>query len=597
MRTEICFCLALGVMAAALVLAGAAHSSPYRSGRLMTPIRWVLAGVFLSAALLFLPIHLEQTGGAVTGWVSGLLLSVHSTMRLFVLDGEFDGMLAFAAGQPAPWVGTGYILLGTAIFVLAPALTFGFVLSFFKNVSAYRALLFHCGRDVYAFSELNEKSLALAASVKARRPRSLMVFTDVFENNEETSFELGERARALGAVCFKKDIAEVNWGLRGGSREVWLFAMGEDEAENITQAVRLAERYRDRANYRLFLFASGAESEVLFQSAGEGGMRIRRVNPIRSLISQTLYQQGNLLFENAADADGERLISVVLLGLGGYGTEMLKALSWFCQMDGYQVEIHAFDRDPQAEARFTMQCPELMSPEKNGTRVEGEARYRIAIHSGVDVETAVYAGLLQGLPHVSHVFVALGEDGANIKAAIQARVLCLRSGQCPCIQAVVYDSLKKSALESITDYRGHRYDISFVGDLRSCYSEEVIIDSKLEQAALERHLKWGVEREFWAYEFNYRSSVASAIHMKMRILCGIPGADKRTEELTEEERDGIERLEHRRWNAYMRSEGYIFSGSTDRASRNDLAKLHHDLVPFRQLSEEEKRKDSSVGAR
>jgi hypothetical protein len=54
-------------------------------------------------------------------------------------------------------------------------------------------------------------------------------------------------------------------------------------------------------------------------------------------------------------------------------------------------------------------------------------------------------------------------------------------------------------------------------------------------------------------------------------------------------------LEHRRWNAYMRSEGYVFSGSTDKKSRNDLAKMHHDLVNFADLSEEEKRKDSSVG--
>jgi hypothetical protein len=83
--------------------------------------------------------------------------------------------------------------------------------------------------------------------------------------------------------------------------------------------------------------------------------------------------------------------------------------------------------------------------------------------------------------------------------------------------------------------------------------------------------------------------------MRARIHCKIPGADKVEEALAEQERDGIEVLEHRRWNAYMRSEGYVFSGSTDKKSRNDLAKMHHDLVNFADLSEEEKRKDSSVG--
>ena len=104
-----------------------------------------------------------------------------------------------------------------------------------------------------------------------------------------------------------------------------------------------------------------------------------------------------------------------------------------------------------------------------------------------------------------------------------------------------------------------------------------------------------MDEDFWAYEYCYRSSVASAIHMKARKACRIPGADKKEDELTAAERDIIEVLEHRRWNAYMRSEGYIFSGSKDKASRNDLAKMHHDLVDFSSLSEEDKRKDSKVG--
>ena len=123
------------------------------------------------------------------------------------------------------------------------------------------------------------------------------------------------------------------------------------------------------------------------------------------------------------------------------------------------------------------------------------------------------------------------------------------------------------------------------------------MDSALYQEALRRHLKWGSERDFWAYEFNFHSSVAAAIHLRMRKAVGLPWASKAEEELTQQERDELEVLEHRRWNAYMRSEGYCYSGSTDKASRNDLAKLHNDLVPFLRLSEEEKRKDSRVGTK
>ena len=48
---------------------------------------------------------------------------------------------------------------------------------------------------------------------------------------------------------------------------------------------------------------------------------------------------------------------------------------------------------------------------------------------------------------------------------------------------------------------------------------------------------------------------------------------------------------------YMRAEGYIYSGSPEKSSRNDLAKMHHDLVDFSSLTEEEKRKDSRVGSK
>ena len=50
-----------------------------------------------------------------------------------------------------------------------------------------------------------------------------------------------------------------------------------------------------------------------------------------------------------------------------------------------------------------------------------------------------------------------------------------------------------------------------------------------------------------------------------------------------------------RWNVYMRSEGYVYSGSDEASSRNDLGKMHHNLVVFERLSDEDKRKDSRVG--
>ena len=110
-------------------------------------------------------------------------------------------------------------------------------------------------------------------------------------------------------------------------------------------------------------------------------------------------------------------------------------------------------------------------------------------------------------------------------------------------------------------------------------------------------MKYGSEEDFWKYEYNYLSSVASAIHMRARIKCGIPGAEKAEDELTNEEKLSLAMLEHRRWNTYMRSIGYIYTGIRNKKSRSDLARMHHDLVDFKNLSEFDNDKDIRVGSK
>lgn len=590
--TALCFWISLGLLAAGCVGTFWLSRLPYRSGQLLKPGNLLPVAVALSSGVLFIPVYLDQ---GLDGFKT-VLMSIHTVMRLFVLDGDFEIIVQFAV-EPAH-LATAYSWLAAVLYVLAPVLTFGFILSFFKDLTAYRDLYLSLGSDLYVFSELNEQSLALAASAKEQNRKSRIVFTDVFEPEEEVSYELREKARELKAICFKKDITAINWAPGSRRQRVCLFTIGNHVEENLEQSVYLVNRYGKRKNFNLYVFSSSTESEMLFSSVPGDGMHIRRVDPVRVRVDHLLYETGHEIFANALPAqDGERRIRAVILGLGDHGTEMLKGLTWLGQMDGYHMEIHAFDRDPLALEKFTAQCPELMAPERNGTREPGESHYRITIHSGVNMDTAQFTERFQALGPVTFAFVSMGGDSVNIRNAVKLRQLCERNGCHPAIQAIVYASSKKTHLEAVTDYRGHSYDIRFVGDLRATFSMATMVDSPLYKEALQRHLKWGCERDFWAYEFNFHSSVAAAIHLRMRKAVGLPWADKAEEELTPEERDALEVLEHQRWNAYMRSEGYCYSGSPDKASRNDLAKLHHDLIPFASLSEEDKRKDSRVGTK
>lgn len=591
MLSYVCFFLAVLALAAGIAGAVLSAGMKYKRKYFMTPFHMVFCGVVFTSTFLFIPIYTEIFAGETFQGAKTVLLSVHNTIRLFVVDGEFTIISDFTEGLSG-WISTAYSIYAAVIFVLAPFLTFGFLLSFFKNVLAYQNYLSGYLKEVHIFSELNEKSMTLAESLKQHDCRRMIVFTDVFVQDEEV-YELQERAQRIGAICFKKDILEVNFKRHSKRKKMSFFVMGKDELENIQHAAKLTEKYGERENTYLYLFSTRVESELAMSTLAKNQMKIRRVKEEQSLINRILYEEGHRIFEHALPTgEQEKQITAVVIGMGAYGTNMIKSLVWYCQMDGYQVQIEAFDKDALAEEKFTALCPELMSEQYNGVFIEGEAQYRINIHPGIATDTKTFADEIQRLSKATYVFVALGSDEENIRTAVDLRMLFERIGAKPVIQAVVLNTSVKNALKGIKNYRGQEYRIDFIGDLDSSYSEEVILDSELEEDALARHLKWGAEEDFWKYEYNYCSSVASAIHIKAKIACGIPGAEKKKEELTEEERDIIEQLEHCRWNAYMRSEGYVYSGSPDKSSRNDLGKMHNNLVDFSLLTEEDKRKDS-----
>ncbi len=572
----------------------------YKSGRILDPSKILFVGVIAASVVLFIPVYTNTFKTSGCGIIETILIAIHNMIRLFIVDVDFEFITQNLGNMP-DWVYRGYTVLFSVLFVLAPILTFGFVLSFFKNVSAYNRYATHYNSDVYIFSELNEKSLALAKSLSQNSlKKRFFVFTDVFEKEEENNYELVEQAKELGAVCFKKDIVTIDFSLHSKKSELNFFNIGEDHSENVNQALKIVEKFKYRENTNLYVFSTQVESEMLLANTFNSGVKdskdikikMRRVNEVQSLIMRTLYDTGyENIFQSAYEENGVKRINAVVVGMGRHGFEMTKALSWFCQMNGYLLEVNSFDLSPSVKERFDSECPELMDF-SGKLDIEGETKYTINIHSNVDVDTVTFDKMLQALPRTTYAFVALGSDEKNISIAVKLRTLFKRMGYNTKVQAIVYSSDKKEALTGISNFKNEPYDIEFIGDRNSSYSEEVILHSDVEEEALKRHLKWGNEREFWQYNYNYKSSIASAIHRKMKILCGVPGIEKEPKERTEEELWPLRILEHCRWNAYMRSEGYVYGGSVEKeVGRCDLAKMHNCLVPFKDLPLKEQEKD------
>ena len=562
------------------------------AGRLLTPFNTLLAGVLAAVYIALLPVLREFLRDS-PGVLRMLMLTLHQTMQVFTINIDGGALLenVRCAEDSMTRVYSGYL---SVLFVLSPVLTFGFLLSILRNANAYRMYLTHYFSEVYAFSGPDAKSVSLAADLKKNHPKAQIVFAGCGEGGAEWQ----EQAKALGAVCFSGDLLSIGLAHHSARAPITVFAVSEDEPENIRMALRVLEAFRNRENTSLYVLSGGTEGALVLSGAEKGKVRVRRVDEERNLIYHDLYNRGEELFAHALAREGEafRRISAVILGLGRHGSEMLRALSWYGQMDGYRLTVDVFDLDPAAENRFSALYPELMAPAFNGADNPDDTRYTIRIHSGVDVTTQTFLNEIKKLRDTTWALVALGSDEGNLRAAAALRQQFERMHlpHKPVIRAILFSTERKNALANVKNFRGESYDIEWIGDLKTSWSEEIIMNSRLEREALQGHLAWGDEDSFWNYEYNYRSSMAAAIHRKAREACGIRGADKPEDQLTEEERETIEFLEHRRWNAYMRSEGYVFSGSTDKKTRNDLGKMHHDLVDYEALTEEEKRKDILV---
>ncbi len=623
------------VFLAALVDAFVLSKLRYKRKRILTSNKVLILGTSLSAMLLLFPICLEKFSDSVwwVEWGKSILISMQHAIRLFAFGGGFmDFFETEAVFNLPPIVQMLYTGSSMVLYAFAPLLTFGLILSFFKNVSAYRKYLFSFYKHTHVFSELNERSLALAKSIdqihnktgegKRRRyrirRRALIVFTDVLDKTGEKNLDLLEEAKELGAILFSKDLESIRYRRKHSVRRLSFYLISDDEKEKIRHAESIMRDYDFDETVELRVFSDDIRSELLLAAKSVKSMKVIRVNDVQSLVYHNLDVHGLRLFQNARSVtDADKVISAVIVGLGKYGIEMMKALTWFCQMDGYRVKINAFDIDKRAEENFKNMCPELMSGDYNGKNIPGEARYEIHIHGGIDARGAVFAEKLEKISDATYIFVCLGKDEENLATAVRIRSLCegvqyTGDGHKPDIETVIHDSNVSASMgmkwagdkatqyrTGVSNFKKQPYNIHMIGDLEQLYSVETMLDSEMvriaeeanknyaeyvysnglekisslaapqyaaEKAKLEQERKENI-RAFYKYEYNYRSSIARMIH------------EKKSAELSLKNPE----LEHKRWNAYMRTEGYRYSGSDDEASRNDLARLHHNLVPFANL--------------
>ena len=194
----LCFAVSACILCAS-VLYAVLLLKKYRSGMLLTPVRAIFAGIFLAVFVGLVPMFVVILKGEPGYLLKLFIYDILQTIQVFTINVGSDLILDHINSSATAISGV-YSTYMTCLFFVAPILTFGFLISLLKNVLADLFYKLHFWGDVYAFSELNEKSLMLAQSIRSGSRKALIVFTNVDRDGGDAGRSLEGGDEAAGGL-------------------------------------------------------------------------------------------------------------------------------------------------------------------------------------------------------------------------------------------------------------------------------------------------------------------------------------------------------------------------------------------------------------
>lgn len=540
-----------------------------------------------------------------------------------------------------------YSFYVSGISIIAPiaggAMILDLIVSIFPKLKFNIYKLVFKNREKYIFSELNDKSLALAESVLDKSSfwkRPLLIFTDAYlDNEQEKSSELFKSAKNLGAICLSDDIINLNIA---NVKNKLLFLIDENEKENALTLSKFADEKNFSLltnNAKVYVFYKDDNLTLLQTSVAKsmkkiaikGGMTsealsnsIIRVNCYQNLAFDIL-QKYPLYYPIRKNETNDLKISII--GGGKIGTEMFLASSWAGQLYGINLHINVASQEKrnEFERKINSINPEILestTPGHDSLKIFsdrddksepyfnfGYAEINAKAYSPEKVEFDNNDNLLDS----DYVLVCLGSDEMNIQYADQlsrSKKIDSSKKKEMRILYVVYDDGLCNMLNSVNSKCENNVYLTAIGNLNSLYSYENIVTDELYplvknvfQKTYNSHNKmlFDSDEQTLKGQYNYWSTVAKTIHLPYRVFNALRlnnseievGEELKTSDLKEyysiledkrkelgdnEIVKKLTWLEHRRWNAYLRSQGYR-SVNKD-TEKNFNLRIHPCIVEF-----------------
>ena len=162
--------ISVAILSATIIIAHKRAKIKLSQGMVVTPMYVLLLGFFFTALVVIAPIVYVQsyTQDMLFGRIiKSAIASIVCAAKAYGFGNEIDLIDNVVMNQALvnPIIGNIYSVYVSLLFFGMPFLSAGFVLSFFKNVSAHIKYFLVREGEIYYLSELNERSVALAKNI------------------------------------------------------------------------------------------------------------------------------------------------------------------------------------------------------------------------------------------------------------------------------------------------------------------------------------------------------------------------------------------------------------------------------------------------
>lgn len=384
--------------------------------------------VAATVALSIVVVRLPENWEGVTPF-EAVAVSVIDALQYFAADSSVEFPRCTLPDPFAFWFRFLYVVLYTA----APLCTATFLGSLVWKIFGQFRLSISSRRPVYYFSELNDRSMTLARELdldweqesdKSGKP--LLVFCRITGDD----MPLRAEAQKMGAVFCEEPIHVLQ--LPDPTRQqVRVFLIDNDEEANILTFLKMQDRFclsgtteENTKGSEFLVFSTLESAELVFDSILEQLDKKTLAYDLR-LINETRLVTQKLLLEHplyeAATPNGEKdLISVLVVGCGYLGTDIMKTAMLCGLMDSYEFRIQVIDQNAKKlEQQFAHDHPYLYRPsEVLENRRDGSVPAITPAFYQASVCTARFDRILERhCRQCNYIVITTGDDQLNVTTA------------------------------------------------------------------------------------------------------------------------------------------------------------------------------------